>query len=143
MHTHTLPYPISQVHKMAEMLTADMVQKQVDEVMAKKIAENPELAALLEVQHEQFYPEMSPDWNNDVRAKEKLLSWGRWSFADPFFHAFLYQLAGQDQLVGPASEDAELPGPWSSHGACGFFWRRWQIGAASRRCRSQFSWRSS
>ena len=93
MHTHTLPYPIPQVHQMAEMFTEKMVQGQIDQVMIQKIAENPELAALLEIQNGQFYPEMPPDWNNDKRAKEELLSWGMWSFADPLFPAFLYQQA--------------------------------------------------
>jgi hypothetical protein len=83
---------------MAQILNEKMVLEQISNMQIKKITENPELAALMEVQHE-VHPEMPPDWKKEKFAKENMLGWGSWSFSDPMLPAFTYLQAQKLQLL--------------------------------------------
>jgi hypothetical protein len=81
------------------MLTEKQILKQISAVQMQKIKQNPDLAALMEVHHEEVSPEMPADWSTDSNAKEEVIGWGSWSFGDPLFAAFKYQQADKLQQL--------------------------------------------
>jgi hypothetical protein len=84
---------------MADNLNGKQILKQISEVQMQKINKNPDLAALMEVHHEEVRPEMPSDWKKDSKAKEEIIGWGSWSFGDPMLAAFTYQQADKLQQL--------------------------------------------
>ena len=84
---------------MAQILNAKILLEQLSQMQIKKIQENPELAALMEVHQHELYPEMPPDWNKYQFNKEQMIGWGRWSFGDPMLPAFNYLQAQKLQFL--------------------------------------------
>ena len=78
---------------MAQILNEKEILKQVSEVQIQKSKQDPDLAALMEIQHEHVYPEMPANWDKDMNEKESLIGWGIYSFGDPMLAAFTYQQA--------------------------------------------------